>query len=74
MKKIASIIHNEDDIRMSNPRRVVLSVDENLNLYADEEPIESPKFKNLEEAQDYIHQLWGAADWDLEWLIENPIW
>jgi len=66
MLDIARINHNEKE-----GIRVTLSIDNELNLYADGEKIETPKFKNLKEVDEYIGTVWGTSDWDLEWLVED---
>lgn len=63
---IAKINHNTDP-----DKRVTLSIDLKLNLYADGEKIESTKFKNLKEVEDYIGTKWASGEWDLEWIVED---
>jgi len=63
---IAKINHSD-----GSDKRVVISIDKNLHLYADGEHIESPEFKNLKEVEDYVGTIWVAGEWGLEWLVED---
>jgi len=61
MKTLATILRND-----SETERVSLLINENLELFCDNDKLEAPQFETEEEVLEYIKASWGGQVWGLE--------